>query len=86
MSATFEGIVRGIVEPVDATSCVVRFSANTPALLLTQVAAIASIADFAVDHATPETAALIAGMGSQLAQAFSRGDQPDSERQHPENE
>lgn len=84
VSATFEGVVRGIVEPVDASSCTVRFSADTPAMLLTQVAAIAAVAPFVVDHATPETAELIARVGDQLRQSFSGGDQADPERQHPQ--
>jgi predicted DNA-binding transcriptional regulator YafY len=70
ISATFEGVVRGIVEPVDSSSCVVRFSADTPAMLLTQVAAIAALGPFVVDQATPETAALIAQVGERLQQAF----------------
>jgi predicted DNA-binding transcriptional regulator YafY len=86
VSATFEGIVRGIVEPLDATSCVVRFSADTPAMLLTQVAAIAAVAEFEVDHATPATAALIAGVGSRLTQAFSGDDQTDAESQHTDRQ
>jgi hypothetical protein len=39
-------------------------------MLLTQVAAIATLGPFTVDHATPETAALIAQVGSRLARAF----------------
>jgi predicted DNA-binding transcriptional regulator YafY len=70
VSATFEGVVRGIVEPVDESSCVVRFSADTPAMLLTQVAAIAALGPFVVDHATAETAAFIGRVGSRLTQAF----------------
>lgn len=78
VSETFEGVVRGIVEPVDSSSCVVRFSADTPAMLLTQVAAIAAIASFVVDHATPETAALIVQAGERLQQSFAGlgSDQP----------
>jgi predicted DNA-binding transcriptional regulator YafY len=71
VSSAFEGVVRGIVEPVGPSSCVVRFSADTPAMLLTQVAAIASLGDFVVDQATPETAALIARVGGRLKQSFS---------------
>jgi predicted DNA-binding transcriptional regulator YafY len=83
VSATFEGVVRGIVEPIDSSTCTVRFSADTPAMLLTQVAAIAAVATFVVDHATPETAALIGRVGDQLKQSFgaSGNDQADSEGQ-----
>ncbi|NUR96404.1 MAG: WYL domain-containing protein [Kribbellaceae bacterium] len=70
VSAAFEGIVRGIVEPVDSSSCVVRFSADTPAMLLTQVATVAALGPFTVDHATPETAALAREVGARLAQSF----------------
>lgn len=70
VSSAFEGVVRGIVEPVGPSSCVVRFSADTPALLLTQVAAIASLGTFVVDQATPETAALIAEVGDRLKRGF----------------
>ncbi|NUS00117.1 MAG: WYL domain-containing protein [Kribbellaceae bacterium] len=70
VSATFEGIVRGIVEPLDSSSCLVRFSADTPAMLLTQVAAIAALGPFTVDQATPETSALISEVGTRLAQSF----------------
>ena len=48
----------------------VRFSADTPAMLLTQVAAIAALGPFVVDHATPETAAFIGRVGARLTQAF----------------
>jgi predicted DNA-binding transcriptional regulator YafY len=71
VSSAFEGVVRGIVDPIGPSSCVVRFSADTPAMLLTQVAAIASLGDFVVDQATPETAALIARVGDRLKQSFS---------------
>jgi predicted DNA-binding transcriptional regulator YafY len=70
VSSAFEGVVRGIVEPAGPSSCVVRFSADTPALLLTQVAAIASLGTFVVDQATPETAALIAEVGDRLKRGF----------------
>jgi len=70
VTSTFEGVVRGIVEPAGPSSCVVRFSADTPALLLTQVAAIAAVAAFSVEQASPETAAVIAEVGDRLRQSF----------------
>ncbi|TCC43368.1 helix-turn-helix transcriptional regulator [Kribbella sindirgiensis] len=73
VTSTFEGIVRGIVEPVSPSSCKVRFSADTPAMLLTQVAAIAALGSFTVDQASPETAALVTEAGGRLAQAFALG-------------
>ncbi|MGW6280462.1 helix-turn-helix transcriptional regulator [Kribbella sp. NPDC055071] len=73
VTATFEGVVRGIVEPIDSESCRVRFSADTPSLLLTQAAAIAVLGRFSVDHATPETAGLIAAVGERLRQSFGGG-------------
>ena len=70
VTSAFEGVVRGIVEPVGPSSCVVRFSADTPAMLLTQVAAIAALGRFVVDEASAETAALIAHVGERLRQSF----------------
>jgi predicted DNA-binding transcriptional regulator YafY len=70
VTSTFEGVVRGIVEPLSPSSCKVRFSADTPAMLLTQVAAIAHLGTFTVEQATPETAALITEAGERLAHAF----------------
>ncbi|MDX2972397.1 helix-turn-helix transcriptional regulator [Kribbella solani] len=70
VTSAFEGVVRGVVEPTGRSSCVVRFSADTPAMLLTQVAAIAVLGPFVVEQATAETAALIARVGGQLAGSF----------------
>jgi predicted DNA-binding transcriptional regulator YafY len=70
VTSAFEGVVRGIVEPVGPSSCVVRFSADTPAMLLTQVAAIAALGRIVVDEVSAETAALIAQVGERLRQSF----------------
>ncbi|MEV0793737.1 WYL domain-containing protein [Kribbella sp. NPDC050459] len=87
VTSTFEGVVRGIVEPLGPSSCTVRFSADTPALLLTQVAAIAVLGPFTVDRATPETAALITAAGERLATAFALGNnQADAEGEDPDGE
>jgi predicted DNA-binding transcriptional regulator YafY len=87
VTSTFEGIVRGIVEPLGETSCRVRFTADSPGLLLTQVAAIAALGDFTVDRATPQTAALVRAAGQRLARAFASGnDQADAEGQYADRE
>ncbi|HEY3507505.1 WYL domain-containing protein [Kribbella sp. NPDC051137] len=87
VTSTFEGVVRGIVTPVGDSSCKVRFSADTPGMLLTQVAALAALGPLTVEHATPETAALISGVGERLARAFALGnDQADSEGDDAERE
>ncbi|GAA3080549.1 YafY family protein [Kribbella aluminosa] len=87
VTSTFEGVVRGIVTPLGETSCKVRFSADTPGMLLTQVAAIAALGSFTVDQATPETAALITGAGERLARAFALGnDQADTKGQDPDRQ
>jgi predicted DNA-binding transcriptional regulator YafY len=70
VTSTFEGIVRGIVEPLGPSSCKVRFSADTPALLLTQVAAVATLGPFVVDQASAETAALVTQVAERLARSF----------------
>ncbi|HWD79274.1 MAG TPA: WYL domain-containing protein [Kribbella sp.] len=70
VASAFEGVVRGIVTPVDDSSCKVRFSADTPAMLMTQVAALAALGPFTVDQATPETSALISEVGNRLARSF----------------
>ncbi|MEU8222970.1 WYL domain-containing protein [Kribbella sp. NPDC048915] len=70
VTSTFEGLVRGVVEPLGPSSCTVRFSADSPALLLTQVAAVAALGPFTVDRASPETAALVRDAGQRLAEAF----------------
>ncbi|HZX08337.1 helix-turn-helix transcriptional regulator [Kribbella sp.] len=87
VTSTFEGVVRGIVTPLTETSCRVRFSADTPGMLLTQVAALAALGPFTVDQATPETAALISATGERLARAFALGnDQADPEGQDPDRQ
>jgi predicted DNA-binding transcriptional regulator YafY len=70
VTSTFEGVVRGIVTPLGSSSCRVRFSADTPGMLLTQVAALAALGPFTVDQATPETSALISEVGARLARSF----------------
>jgi predicted DNA-binding transcriptional regulator YafY len=70
VTSTFEGVVRGIVTPLDESSCKVRFSADAPAMLLMQVAALAALGPFTVDQADPETAELIAGVGDRLSRSF----------------
>lgn len=70
VTSMFEGVVRGIVEPLGPSSCRVRFSADTPALLLTQVAAVATLGPISVEQASAETAALISRVGSRLRSSF----------------
>jgi predicted DNA-binding transcriptional regulator YafY len=88
VTSTFERVVRGIVDPLGPSSCRVRFSADTPALLLTQVAAVAALGPVTVEQASPETAALIARVGERLQHAFLAlsNDQADAEGQDADGE
>ncbi|WP_350280071.1 WYL domain-containing protein [Kribbella sp. HUAS MG21] len=83
VTSTFEGVVRGTVEPLGPSSCRVRFSADTSGMLLTQVAAVAALGPIAVEQASPETAALISRVGERLQRSFLAlsNDQADSEGQ-----
>ena len=59
----------GLVAGPDA--CVVRFSADTPSLVLSQVVPIVALgAEFAVDEAPSEVAVLMAKVGDRLRRSF----------------
>jgi predicted DNA-binding transcriptional regulator YafY len=68
---SFEGVVRGTVEPAGPDACVVRFSADTASLVLSLVVPIVALgAEFTVDEATAEVAAMIADVGERLTRSF----------------
>lgn len=68
---TFDGVVRGTVNPVRPDACVVRFTADTASMVLSQVVSVVALgAEFTVDEATEEVATLIATVGERLAVSF----------------
>ena len=71
VAETFDGVVRGSVDPAGPDACVVRFSADTPSLVLSQVVPIVALgAEFAVEEASLEVAVLIADVGERLRRSF----------------
>ena len=60
-----------LVEADAPDACTVRFSADRASLVVQDVASLAALgADFTVEEATPEIAALIAEVGARLARTF----------------
>lgn len=73
VAETFAGVVRGTVDALGPDACVVRFSADSASMLLSQVVPIVALgAEFTVDEATPEVATMIAAVGERLTQSFRR--------------
>ncbi|MFK4083215.1 helix-turn-helix transcriptional regulator [Kribbella sp. NPDC020789] len=67
VAANIHWFTPGRVAPAGDDACVVEFAVETPALLLQLVAGIVALgADFTVDEASAETAALIADVGRRL--------------------
>ncbi|TDC23246.1 helix-turn-helix transcriptional regulator [Kribbella albertanoniae] len=67
VSASIHWFNPGRVAPAGDSACVVEFAVETPSLLLQLVAGIVALgADFTVDEASAETAALIADVGRRL--------------------
>jgi predicted DNA-binding transcriptional regulator YafY len=70
VAGNFYGFVPGSIEAAGDGGCVARFTAESASLVVQYVAGVVALgADFTVDEATPETAALIADVGDRLKQA-----------------
>jgi predicted DNA-binding transcriptional regulator YafY len=73
VAGNFHGFVPGSIEPLGADACAAHFTTETASLLMQCVAGVVALgAEFTVDEATPETAALIADVGDRLRHAVMR--------------
>jgi hypothetical protein len=73
VAGNFHGFFPGSIEPFGADACVAHFSTETASLLMQCVAGVVALgAEFTVDEATPETAALISDVGDRLRHAVMR--------------